>query len=527
MPPTHRLFAPFIALLIVLMALVAALALPAPPADASDDQLSIMMDDDQLLYRGDQVRDASLKKMAAAGVDMVRVTVLWSVVANGAKRTPAARRRFNKLGAANPKAYPKLNWDRYDRLVRSTRQLGIVVYFDVTPPGPSWGHARAPRSERANQRTWKPKPSEFYKFVRAVGKRFDGTYKDENDKHARIPRVYVWSLGNEPNQGGWLTPQWEHGKLASPRLYRSLYFAGRRALNETGHGPDAVFIGETAPLGSSKRSSRSPVRPKTFIRQLLCAPGHTDSGCSDFEKFGPLQATAWAHHPYTKKLSPLQRDANADSITMANLNELPDLLDTLSTQTAHIATGLPVISTEFGYETNPPDKYSGIPLEKQADYLTLGDYLTYANPRVIGNTQFLLRDVPPLSKYSKTSRHYWFTYQSGLLTRSGKPKPSAQAYVFPFLAQPTGTPLTSSIWGQLRFRPNNLPEGAQDQVQIEFKPADGSADWSALGAPITVTNARGFFTGQVTVPAPGSLRAVWSPNAAPPYYAISRGYPVS
>ena len=89
-----------------------------------------------------------------------------------------------------------------------------------------------------------------------------------------------------------------------------------------------------------------------------------------------------------------------------------------------------------------------------------------------GNTQFLLRDVPPLRKYPKTSRHYWFTYQSGLFTSSGKPKPSALAYLFPFLAQPA-LPLTANLWGQLRFRPNDLPEGAQDQVQIQFKPADG------------------------------------------------------
>ena len=53
--------------------------------------------------------------------------------------------------------------------------------------------------------------------------------------------MFVWAIGNEPNQGGWLTPQWSHGKLASPRLYRSLYFAARRALDQTGHGRDAIF----------------------------------------------------------------------------------------------------------------------------------------------------------------------------------------------------------------------------------------------------------------------------------------------
>ena len=102
MPLTHRLFIPLTTLLIVLMA-----SLCVPAARASDDQLSIMMDDDLLLYSGDQVRDAALHKMASAGVDMVRVTVLWSVVADHAKAGHKQHARFNKLGAANPKAYPQ------------------------------------------------------------------------------------------------------------------------------------------------------------------------------------------------------------------------------------------------------------------------------------------------------------------------------------------------------------------------------------------------------------------------------------
>src|SRR6059058_1952981 len=99
MPASHRLFAPVTALLIVAMAIVAI------PARASDTQYSIMMDDDQLIYSGDAVRDAALHKMASAGVDIVRVTVLWSVVANGAKTGHRQHVRFDKLGAANPKAY--------------------------------------------------------------------------------------------------------------------------------------------------------------------------------------------------------------------------------------------------------------------------------------------------------------------------------------------------------------------------------------------------------------------------------------
>src|SRR4051794_24975727 len=117
-----------------LVALLAALA--AAPAHASSSQLSVMMDDDNLIYRGDQVRDQTLTRMRDLGVDEVRVTVLWSVVAHNAQKGKARRRRFHRLGAASPKAYPMLNWDRYDRLARACATLRVGCYFDVTGPGP-------------------------------------------------------------------------------------------------------------------------------------------------------------------------------------------------------------------------------------------------------------------------------------------------------------------------------------------------------------------------------------------------------
>ena len=68
-------------------------------------------------------------------------------------------------------------------------------------------------------------------FVEAVGKRYSGRYRDEDTGHSRLPRVSFWSLWNEPNQGGWLTPQFVGGKPYSPRLFRSLYIAGSDVRN--------------------------------------------------------------------------------------------------------------------------------------------------------------------------------------------------------------------------------------------------------------------------------------------------------
>ena len=71
-----------------------ALALLAGTAQAGPRQISMMQDDDLLLYRDAATRDAALAQMRALGVDRVRVTVLWSVAARGVRSTPARRRRF-------------------------------------------------------------------------------------------------------------------------------------------------------------------------------------------------------------------------------------------------------------------------------------------------------------------------------------------------------------------------------------------------------------------------------------------------
>jgi hypothetical protein len=81
----------------------------------------------------------------------------------------------------------------------------------------------------------------------------------------------------------------------------------------------------------------------------------------------------------------------------------------------------------------------------------------YNDPRITGNTQFLLRGAPPNSHFSPSSRRYWFTYQSGLYNADDTPKPAAQAYAMP-LVPTIGTnrdgTTALSIWGQLRFRAN-------------------------------------------------------------------------
>jgi hypothetical protein len=481
-------------------------------AQAAKFMYSVMQDDNQLIYSSADNRNVALNRMKLMGVDAVRVSVLWDAV---------APRKKPKNGA-DPKAYRAANWDKFDDLVRAAQIRDIAVYFDVTPPGPRWTQAKA--NDPANQRTWKPDMRQFERFYQAVGKRFDGTYHDENEGKGVLPRVSWWGIGNEPNQGGWLMPQarkiGHHLVPTSPGIYRDMLVAGATALIRTGHSNDTINMGETAPLGVPPQSERRPLRPALFLRELFCLDSHLHKyrgsaakarNCSSLKKLAILKKLprlVYAHHPYTKKTSPLKKDKSRDAITIANLSTLPSLLDKIAKKTKLIPSGLPIVLTEFGWETSPPDNLNGISIANQAAWDNLGDYAAYRSDRVFANTQFLLFDVPPRTEFPKGSKAYWFTYQSGLYYSNGKAKPSATAYMLPFVAKKAGGS-NYLFWGQVRFTAN----GANQTVYLQRK--QGS-DWVNDGAPIPVTNSVGFW--EVTRPAQKgtTYRVLW---AAPDFSA--------
>jgi hypothetical protein len=511
--------------------LLACLFAPAA-AQASADQASIMMDDDQLLYRNNVTQTRTLVTMRAMGVDAVRATVLWRIVAEGAsptnkeisrlkteKERDKARAQRKRFKAADPRTYPTRNWDRYDNLVKEAAKVGMRVYFTLTGPGPHYAHKVAPPSQRKNAGTYRPIPAQFALFAEAVGRRYSGKYRDENAIRKPLPRVSLWSLWNEPNQPGWLSPQWEKvdgvNIPVAPMLYRELHMAGVAGLTKSGHGNDAIFLGETAPLGSDKTGPRDAIRPVPFLREMLClAPNGTPytgadaarRNCQDFATTPVLKATSYAHHPYTKKVAPTIAPKNPADITIANIGTLGPILDTLSAESGgKIAPDLPIFLTEFGYESQP-DPRNGIPYMRQAEFNELADFLAFQQPRVAATTQFLLRDAAPLKRspvtgkaYKVGSREYWFTYQSGLYTAGGRAKPAAYAYTLPLVVYPAGEGLVG-FWGQLRFRPN----GAQDTALLMWCP-DNKNIRTCEGLPdgAATTSFRGFFSGTAAIPKPG------------------------
>lgn len=492
-----------------------AMAAVPPPAHAAPYMVSIMQDDNQLVYGTTSQRRNALNRMRALGVEAVRATVLWNAIA------PHGRRKPRGFDGADPGNYPAHHWDRYDELVQDAQQRGIAVYMNPTGGGPRWAHGRT--RDRRYQRSFRPKVKEFRKFVRALGRRYSGRYRDENNGELVLPRVSWWAIWNEPNQPGWLTPQGRKKRGVgmvpmSPHLYRNLLVAGAKGLRSSGHADDLVLIGELAPLGNQKAGGLRPaLRPGLFLREMFClnrrfrpftGRAAKARGCHKVGRLGVLERFSrlgFAHHPYTKKRSPRRRERGRDALTMANIGSLPRMLDKIANRTGLLPPQLPIFLTEYGYETNPPDPFSGVAPDLQAEYINQGDFRAWRHPRIFSNAQFQLFDVPPQAEFARDTRQYWFTYQSGLYgpLPEGRPKPAATAYKFPLVVRRRGG--RARIWGHVRFAPN----GATYPVLLQYR-APGSDQWVRSEPVINVTHNQGYFRARRPTQRGTVWRAVWA-----------------
>jgi hypothetical protein len=487
---------------IVVLALLAF----ACTANASDTQESIFQDDDRLLHATPAESDATLQELKDLGVDRIRLSVIWR---NFAPSRDAARRpRFD---GADPAQYPAEEFDPLDHVMRVARRMGIEVLLNVRGDVPDWAMPRRPK-KFAGRRAYLPSTAGFHEFVAMMGRRYDGTYEDENQGRNKLPRASAWSIWNEPNWSGLLQPQTirdRHRRLKaiSPLHYRKLYRSAVRALRDTGHGGDVILMGETAPVGNDKEGELSHIRPVQFLRSLFCLDSRNRplskrravrAGC-DFDRRGPLHASGYAHHPYSVVAPPGQPSANPGFITLADSDRLKAILDAAAAA-GRIPPGLPVWYTEFGYQTAPPDPFRGISLEQHAQWLVDAEMITSSDPRIAAHTQFLLRDDEPRTIYPERDPRRWVTYQTGIQFDDGRPKPAYAAYRLPLRAtpQPDGT---VQLWGMVR------PGGAQERIRIEYRGQDES-EWRSLGER-TVTQPRGYWSETIPSLGPGFYRFEW------------------
>jgi hypothetical protein len=186
------------------------------------------------------------------------------------------------------------------------------------------------------------------------------------------------------------------------------------------------------------------------------------------------------------RLPPSRRLPDRDDAGAADLDRLSELLEQLADR-GRIERRLDVYVTEFGYETDPPDRRRGVSLGRQAAYLTQAAALAMRRPDVRMHAQFLLRDVP----------ERWL-YQTGLLRADGRPKPSLGDFPLPFLVA------GRAARGQVR------PGEGPQRVLIERHRGDGS--WTPATEEFE-TDGSGTFAR--VLGRPGTYRLRWMPRSGP------------
>jgi hypothetical protein len=462
------------------------------PANASRVQRSIFEDDQTLVLSSPTIRERTLDDLATLGVDTVHSLVFWNQVTP----SPLSTHRPAGFDGSNPAAYPANLWNRYDGLVRGAQARGMDLLLSPSSPMPAW--ASGCKASLKVRKVCRPNPTQFKRFVQALGTRYSGSYADENEGGGVLPRVSRWSIWNEPNQGGWLQPQATKRGALAPALYRQLVRAAILGLRASGHGSDEILFGETAPIGRSSGPAASrPTPPGVFLRDMLCIDSRgralrrrsLDCGGG----FARLPVTGIAHHPYTRGGSqPPTSRSSSEEITISSISRLKAILRQAAAK-RRIPKRLPIQYTEFGFQTNPPDGLFGVSLAKQAAWINESDFIAWHDPSVRAVAQYEMRDEASLAGF-----------QTGLRFLDGRLKPSWAAYRLPLWVARRGSKLL--VWGQLR----PAADGAVEQVDVQNAPRANGAFTSVKVIP--VRSRKGFFN--VTLPKrAGVWRVSWTPSS--------------
>ena len=325
-------------------------------------------------------------QLRALRAGIVRTTLDWGAVA---RRRPVA--------PADP-ADPAYNWTAVDRVVDEADRRGIRVLLAIYGT-PRWA---GPARNRVPRRAL-----DLRSFATAAAKRYSGTYtvkESENEPERTLPAVRHWLAWNEPNNPVFLRPQWKlvarKWRVQSAYDYAKIcnaVYAGVKAVRLSGN---KVSCGATGPRGNdAPRSSRPSTSPLVFMQWLRRA--------------GVRRMDAYAHHPYyghrTERPNTVPRSKK--SVTLANIGLLVKQINRLWGAKTRLWV------TEYGYQTNPPDRLFGVSYRNQARYMKQAIAMARKNRRIDMFIWFLVRDEGRLSGW-----------QSGVVTRRGQRKPAYRTF---------------------------------------------------------------------------------------------------
>jgi hypothetical protein len=377
-----------IAALVVGTALIAALVAPSrakPQQHAKQSRALLVGIFDEQSTLGSP--DWAFPQYKTLGVEALRVNLYWGGPSGVARKKRPANAR-------NP-ADPAYDWTVYDAFVKRAAENRIKPVFSIlwTPGWAGSAKNRAPR-----------RTIDLRNFAFAAAKRYSGNFHPDPNSTDTLPPVRHWLAWNEPNNPVFLQPQFEkigRGKyqLASPRIYAGICNAVMSGVHLTGLPGEKVACGVTGPRGNNTGTQPRPsVSPLIFLRGIKRAGARFD---------------VYAHHPYYQhpNESPSKPPPGPRAVTLGNIGDLLKELRRLYGN-KHLWI------TEYGYQTNPPDRSFGVSWIKQARYVTQAYGIARRNPRIDMMIWFLVRDEARIGN----------GWQSGFFTASGRRKPSFQAF---------------------------------------------------------------------------------------------------
>ena len=370
-------------------ALVAALV--AVPSASSSRFLQRGIFDDAQIHYGDP--DKVFPVLRTLKTQLIRINLVWGGVNGVAKRRPR--------NPTNPND-PAYDWSAYDRTVNYAQQYGMKVVLAIisTPP---WANGAAGVNVAPKN------PLDLQRFATAAARRYGGSFKAPDGRV--LPPVRHWLAWNEPNNPAFLRPQYRkvNGRFVavSPVAYAKICNAIYRGVSVTTVGASKVACGVTGPRGNNQPNSARPgMSPLAFLRAMKAA------GAAKFD--------AYAHHPYygapnetpSTPPPPGKRGVAPTAVTLGNIG-------VLIREVTRLYGNKRIWISEYGYQTNPPDRIFGVTFAKQASYLTQAYGIAKRHPRIDMFLWFLLRDE------QRALEEGW---QSGLITSNGTRKPAFRAF---------------------------------------------------------------------------------------------------
>jgi len=433
--------------------------------------------------------EAVAPKWRAAGIDIASVTANWREIAP------------DKDAAVAPQGSARYDWADLDRVISVLRSNKLEPLLTITGPGPLWTSSDPSRGSAR----YRPDPALFAAFAAAVAERYG----------AQVERYIIWT---EPNTGDQLRPQsfCSRGRCSprSPEIYRKLFNAAARAIRGADSAAE-VYAGSLAARGMDGKESDDPIRPIPWLRAFGClgsgdVADRSSASCDNFE---PSAIDGLAVHPDQRGQAPSKRLASTFEVGLSDTRRLTDVLDAMQltggvTNDRDNSLPIDIYYDEWGYQTNPPDVYSGVSLAAQARWLAQGAKIVFGQPRVKLLGQHLWRDEPVVDGGKGVDAYSG--RQSGLYGFDGLAKPAAAHFMNPFWAYVVSGSRSARLWGQVR-------PGAAHTVVIQRR--IGSRPFKALTK--VETDVEGFFGTSFELRTAASYRYYWlsGPKARRQYSA--------